>query len=260
VRLRLLRGIAAVGVAIAMTMGAAAQPALAADTDDYSDVFVDVLSSLLSKVEDGSISPSEVLALVQELKGAIKGVETDVIARLDSLVVRDVKNAAEAGFAKTEFLNNRITAATYANDAINGAVAAKSAIDVVSSDHDLDAVGRALMTLYTMADVGFEKFGSNPQVRATRFRQYREGLQKLIDKMAPHCDEFFQPQTGYRLYRCTYNGKTVRGEQLPDGFSLDGQPPVPGVIDRQLIQDLTMADTAEKLAKDTLEVLRQRGY
>jgi len=256
----MLRKVAAAVVGVAVVLPASTQPARAQDNDAYIDVAIEVLSSLLDKAADGGVSPSEVLLLVQELKGAIDGVKVDVVARLDAQVVTEVRARTDAAVAKVHFLNNRFTAGPYAVQVAEAAYLARSYVDLVNADRDLDGVGRAMMTLFTISGVAEEKLGSVEEDRRRHFANYRQGLERLISRMAPQCHLGAQPRVDHYWYTCTFNGRTVRADQIGGQVSIDGQPPIAGPINHQLVQDLVMWDTAERLAKDALEEMRRRGY
>jgi hypothetical protein len=241
VKSRLVRVIAAATAGLALTLGVAATPAQAAGIDEYSEVGVDILKSLLSKLEDGQISPAEAIELVQQLTGALAGVKVDVVSRLDAQLVAELKAYANTATTKAGFLNNPFYAAVYAYDVAKGANRAVEYIDVVSSDGDLDTVGRAMVILFTATAVAEEKVGTNAAQRRIGLAEYRAGLEKLVAKMAPRCSPTSPDGPAPVVWACTYDGRTAIAE------------------DREIAEQRVMADTAEKVAKDALEELRLRN-
>ena len=244
----LLRAVVAVTAGLALMLGAAPPPAQAADVDDYADVTLDVLGALLVAAEDG-ISPGEIIALVQLLRGAVDGVKVDVVDRLDSQVVVELRAKVDSTLAKTYLLDSPFPWDTsiFNNSTHDAAYLARRYVldDVLTADKDVDAVGRAMMTLFTAYEVGLAKAGVAKPARDRIFAEYRQGLERLIAKMVPRCSVTGTEEPFSAQHVCTYNGKTVRG--------------VPGNDDRALVENQLMADTARKLAQDALEQLRQRN-
>ncbi|GAA0912679.1 hypothetical protein [Virgisporangium aurantiacum] len=262
-RSRLFRGIAAAVACVALTLGAAPPPAQAATPDQYADITFDVLGALLVAAEDG-ITPGEILALVQLLKGAINGIKVDVVERLDAEVVATLEAKTQYAVSNVFFLEHPLPfyAAIYNNSVSEGAYLARSylANNVITADGDLDAVGKAMMTLFTTYEVGLAKANAPVAQRNQVFADYRQGLESLIAKMNPHCEEYIEAKVGTVLYNCTYDGVTVRSKFDMDGFSINGGPPIPGGYNPKLVEDFLMASTAKRLAQDALEQLRQRGF
>jgi hypothetical protein len=259
---RLLRGIAAGVIGLAVVMPVTALPAHATDPNDaYVDITIDVLASLFDKLP-GGLSASETVDLVRETINAINGVKVDVVSRLDAQIVNELRGKVQFAVTSVHYLNHPSFTGLYTIQINTAAHQAKAHIDTVSSDRDLDAVGRAMMTLFALLEVGEAKQGLlNPSVR---FADYRAGLENLINKMAPHCSQGAVPQTSYYWKECTFNGRTTHVAQRHglhgNEISVDGGPWVPGVLGNVNAAEMVMSTTAEKLAKDVLEQLRQRGY
>ena len=261
VKARLLRGIAAAAIGLAVILPATTTPARAEVNDAYTDIGIDVLIGLFDKMSDGSLSPTEIAELVQLTINAVNGVKVDVVARLDAQLVNELRAKVQFATTSVYYLNTPAFAGYYTVQVNLAAHQAKAHVDTVSADRDLDAVGRAMITLYSILEVGEARQGL---LQPSRFADYRQGLENLIQKMTPHCNFGGLPNADLYWSTCTFDGKTVRGDQRhgPNGteVSVDGGPWVPGVLDQGAIAELVMADTAEKLAKDVLEQLRQRGY
>jgi hypothetical protein len=101
-----------------------------------------------------------------------------------------------------------VYAAIYNSTVSEGAFLAQSYIaeNVITADKDVDAVGRAMMTLFTAYEVGLAKVNTPVADRNAVFALYRKGLESLIAKMTPRCDETFDAKVGTLYYNCTYNG------------------------------------------------------
>lgn len=256
-RSRLVRGIAAVAVAVAMILGVAAPPARAADDDikGYTDIAVGILSSLISKLEDKNMGPAEVLDLIRELSGAVDGVKVDVVSRLDAEVVARLQGQVDAALSKVDLLSNPFFAAVATNDAINTAREARRMINVVSADNDVDAVGRAMITAYTIVIVGRERLGATEASRKQTIADYQQALLELIGRMAPRCTPTADGKVGTYYYTCEYNGKTVRGELGVGGCRIDGEPLTLGctsTIVEEQVRHRVMEGTAARLANAAL--------
>jgi len=261
VRSRLVRGIAAVTAGMALMLGVAAAPAQAEDGPNYEDVTLDVLRAALSAADDGVLSPAELVELVQVLKSALAGVQTDVVARLDAQAVAALKAKTLYAVTNVFFLNDPFHAAIYNSDVSNGAFLAQSYIseNVVTADKDVDAVGKAMMTLYTAYNVGLEKVNTSAADRGRVLTVYHGALEGLIAKMAPHCNEYVDRVGNYHI-DCSYADKTVHATQDLFGWTIDGKPAPPGGVDQSVVGNLVMADTAKKLAQDALEELKKHGH
>jgi hypothetical protein len=260
VKARLLRRIAAAAVGLAVILPVTTQPARADVNDAYGDIAIDVIVNLFDKLSDGRLSTEEIAQLVLQTINAVNGVKIDVVSRLDAQLVNDLKGEMQFATTSVHYLNTPY-AGLYTVRVNGAAHLAKAHVDTVSADRDLDAVGRAMMTLYTLLEIGEAKLGL---LQPTRFADYRQGLENLVQKMEPHCSEGALPSVNGYWRTCTFNGTTVRVDQSygPDGakISVNGGPWVLGLLDRGVIDEMVMSDTAEKLAKDALEQLRQRGY
>ena len=257
-RSRLARGIAAVTAGLALTLGAAAPPAQAADaTEEYADLAINVLGAVLNAAEDRVFTPGEILAIVNLLRGSLDGVKVDVVTRLNSELIADLKGLTNYAVINAPLLQDFFYARLYTNEVSKGAYRAKAILDdnVVTADKDVDAVGRALITLFTTFEVGLAKTGQSAEFRNAVFNEYRKGLETLIAKMVPRCDAYAD-RVGLYHIDCTYAGTTRRAvRDLVNEWTLDGVP-LPGTISQRFVENAVMADTARPLAQEALELLR----
>lgn len=262
-----LRLILAAVLGMAVILPATARPASA--DQDYSRVTIELLRSLLDKGADGRLTPDEVANLVLEAIGAITDVKVDLLARLDAQAVADLRAKTATATTSVNYLRYPHTAATYLGIVNPAAHQAKEYLGLVESDAAKDAVGRAMITLYSALLVAEAKTGIlNP---AVRYADYRAALEELRRQLEPDCDASLPghlPNT--EVYDCTFNGKTVTGYQR---YRADGRlehsvvgPGLPanvwleGGFDREVIAGLVMDGTADELAEKALLELAARGY
>ncbi|GAA4697732.1 hypothetical protein [Phytohabitans rumicis] len=262
-----LRLILAAVLGVAVVLPATARPASA--DQDYGRVTIDLLRSLLDKGGDGRLSPDEVASLVLEAIGAITDVKVDLLARLDAQAVADLRAKTATATTSVNYLRYPHTAATYLGIVNPAAHQAKEYLALVESDAAKDAVGRAMITLYSALLVAEAKTGVlNPN---TRYADYRAALEELRRQLEPHCEESLPGEhPNFYAYSCTFNGRTVAGYQRlrADGqweytHVGDGSPAnvwLPGEYDREIIAGQTMDGTADELAEKALLELAARGY
>jgi hypothetical protein len=264
-----LRIVAAV-LGVAVILPATARPASAEPDYQYGRVTIDLLRSLLDKGGDGRITPDEIATLVLEAIGAISDVQVDLLARLDAQTVAELRAMTSTATTSVNYLRYPHTAAVYLGIVNPAAHQAKEDLGLVGSDAAKDAVGRALITLYSALLVAEAKTGIlNP---TTRYADYRGALEELRRQVEPHCAAVPPGQyPNLDVYSCTFNGRTVRGVQRTraDGqteYALDlgdGSPTnawLLGTLDREIIAGLVMDGTADELAEKALLELAARGY
>ncbi|WP_308718544.1 hypothetical protein [Phytohabitans maris] len=265
-KVKLLRAVVAAILGCAVTVSATAAPARAEEPPadvwaQYWDAAVDLLGSLLDKFSDGVLTPAEIYELVNQVIGAVNGVKADLLARLDNGLVNELRSKAEAAATSVHYLRYDATAAVLLGIVLPAAHSAKSHIDTVSSDGDLNAVGYSMITLYPLLETTEARLKVfDPR---TRLVDYRQGLDHLVERMQPHCTETAQPNPGRYTYTCQFDGKTVQGIQYTSGnptYTINGGPEIPGTLDHGLVRQLTMAGTARELAEKALQVLALRGY
>jgi hypothetical protein len=262
-----LRLILAAVLGVAVVLPTTARPASA--DQDYGRVTIDLLRSLLDKGGDGRLTPDEVASLVLETIDAITDVKVDLLARLDAQAVADLRAKTATATTSVHYLRYPHTAATYLGIVNPAAHQAKEYLGLVDSDAAKDAVGRALITLYSALLVAEAKTGIlNPN---TRYADYRAALEELRRQLEPDC-EATQPgqYPTIEVYDCTFNGRTVTGYQRyrADGtmeYSIvgNGLPSnvwLEGGFDREIIAGLVMNGTADELAEKALLELAARGY
>lgn len=262
-----LRLIVAAVLGVAVMLPATARPASA--DQDYERITIVLLGSLLDKGGDGRLTPDEVASLVLETIDAITDVKVDLLARLDAQAVADLRAKTATATSSVHYLRYPHTAATYLGLVNPAAHQAKEYLGIVDSDAAKDAVGRALITLYSALLVAEAKTGVLNQT--TRYADYRGALEELRRRLEPQCRTTVpghHPTTEY--YDCTFNGRTVTGAQryradgtMEHSIVGNGLPAnvwLEGGFDREIIAGLVMNGTADELAEKALLELAARGY
>ncbi|MDG4798583.1 hypothetical protein [Micromonospora sp. WMMD1082] len=243
--------------------GAASARAQVAEGVDYGKL-IDILLAAAEMGRDGVYTPQEINQLIQQVIGAVNGTRVDLLARLNSQLTHEIQAKTEAAVTKVELLQVPWAAGPALNSTHDAAYAAKVHLQTVRDDDDaLDAVGRAMITLFTMLETAYLMVDADDgtNLAATQRPYFRQGLEYLIQAMTPDCVDGGVPNAGLYTYTCSYGGKTVRGTywEGTDTFRIDDDPPLPGPFNRQLVADVLMYDTAQRLAKRALQVLIDRG-
>ncbi|MEO3926096.1 hypothetical protein ABGB07_19830 [Micromonosporaceae bacterium B7E4] len=260
----LLRGIAAVALALAVTLSATPTPAKASDSNGSYWVFVDILISAYEKGSDGRYTPAEINELIQQVIGAVNGAKTDVLARLDSETTNELRAKAEAALTKAELLRVPWLAGPAINSMHDAAYSAKAHLATVRvSDAALNDVGKAMIVLFTELNAAYLMVDADEGTNLAQAQRpyFRQGLEYLIREMTPDCRYGGVPNAGMISYDCSYDGRNVRAVYWAgtDTYSIDGGPPIGGLIKETVVHDFLMADTARVLAQQALDVLLRNG-
>jgi hypothetical protein len=265
----LLRGLTGAALGLALVLPAAAAPARADDGDQYDySQFVDILIDAFEKGTDGGYSPAEIADMVSKIVNAVNGVKADVLAGLDSKVSAAIYSQMQAAITKVPNLNVPWLRGPAIDSIHNAAYLAKSQVNQSYSDAARDAIGRAMMTLFTTLNTAYIQVdaeqaaqGRPSNIAATHRPYYRQGLADLVREMDPACYEGGVPKAGLITYSCSFNGETVRAEFWAGSgtYTIDGGPPIAGAIDEGRIQELVMRDTVRPLAQRALDELTREG-
>ncbi|MEQ4303956.1 hypothetical protein ABNF97_21665 [Plantactinospora sp. B6F1] len=261
---QLLRGVAAVALALAMTLAGTPTPAKASDSNGSYWVFVDILISAYEKGSDGRYTPAEINELIQEVIGAVNGAKADVLARLDSETTNELRGKAEAALTKAELLRVPWLAGPAINSMHDAAYSAKAHLGTVKdSDAALNDVGKAMIVLFTELNAAYLMVDADEGTNLAQAQRpyFRQGLEYLIREMTPNCSYGGVPNAGMISYGCSYDGRSVRAVYWAgtNEYSIDGGPPIPGMIREAVVQDFLMANTARVLAQQALDVLLRNG-
>jgi hypothetical protein len=164
-----------------------------------------MLISLLDKGRDGRYTPREIADLVQQLIAATNAANVDPLTRLDNELTNDIKGQAQAALTKVEMLRRPETAGVALNSIHDAAHRAMSHIGPVRhSDVALDAVGKAMIALFTALDTAYTVIDADEGTTyvMTQRRYFRLGLENLIREMDTAPPGPPDPPFGGRVGRC----------------------------------------------------------
>ncbi|MEN3613214.1 hypothetical protein [Plantactinospora sp. ZYX-F-223] len=252
---RLLRGIAATALALAVVLPGTTQPAHA-NPDGTNTSLIDMLDlalNLLGRVGDGDVSAEDLAAMTQDVINALNQAESAVIAHLDAIAVADIRDDATAAVIEFEDINNfaEETLEDWAQDVTHDAVRASSYLDAVAGKKAIDDVGYAVVTLFPIAMVARARAGFGTTNLRT---QYRAALQKIVDKLAPSC-QYSYPEPNavplIRSYTCTVYGPHT-ATQLEQYWLGEWQL---GPIDPAAVEAASYANTSRAVAIESLRQL-----
>jgi hypothetical protein len=176
------------------------------------DWLVDFGASLLSKSEDGAITPAEAAQLVQEIVGAVDSNKVDIITYIDTIWEANVKAKAEGVFLVVPNLNNttRTAAQTLAAQWAVYSKDAEKAMIGVFLDSKADSMGFAMNMLYDATIAAFLKAGwpsANVQQSLTAANR------ALLDRVKPMCTVTPTLPTSWPVYEATHTCTAANGEQ-----------------------------------------------
>ncbi|MGW0506206.1 hypothetical protein [Micromonospora sp. NPDC003241] len=266
----LLHGVVAVSLGLGTALPAApaaagpppARAQVAADTN-YGAI-IDILLAAAEMGQDGVYTPLEISRLIQQMIGAVNGAKVDLLTRLNSEVTNDIRARTEAAVTKVELLRVPWAAGPAINSTHDAAYVAKNHLRTVHEDDNaLDAVGRAMIVLFTQLEAAYlmvdAEDGTN--LAAAQRPYFRQGLEYLIQEMTPHCPPSGNPNSGLITYSCSFAGKTVTAEYYPltRQYRIDGGPLTDGSFPAAAVAEVLMRDTALPLAQRTLDLLISRG-
>ncbi|MFI7081752.1 hypothetical protein ACIBO1_31125 [Micromonospora sp. NPDC049903] len=266
----LLHGVVAVslglGTAIPAAPAAAGPPptrAQVADNTDYGAI-IDILLAAAEMGQDGVYTPLEISRLIQQLIGAVNGAKVDLLTRLNSEVTNDIRARTEAAVTKVELLRVPWAAGPAINSTHDAAYVAKNHLRTVHEDDNaLDAVGRAMIVLFTQLEAAYlmvdAEDGTN--LAAAQRPYFRQGLEYLIQEMRRECPPQGNPNAGVSTYSCSFGGRSIYVDYYPltNTHRINGGPMIPGPITKEAVAEMLMRDTALPLAQRTLDLLISRG-
>lgn len=260
---RLLRGIAATVLGLSLAMSATAVPARAAADGPNYQAYLEFLSRALEMGHDG-LTPAEANQLIHEIIGVLQGTKVDLLTRLNTELANEIHGSTEAAVNKAEMLKVMWLAGPAINSMHDAAYRAKAHLATVrDSDEALDVVGRAMIVLFNLLHAAYSGVDAEEGTHAAvdQLPQFRQGLEYLIQEMAPTCTPGGLPSAGMRSYTCEYGDTTVRAEWWAgtNTYTINNGDPIPGQIDESIIVEITMRDTVWQLARQTLAELVRAG-
>lgn len=235
-----------------------ARPAAAADFNRYVDM-IRVTASFLDSAADG-LTPAELIQFTQDIKGALAGVETDLLTQLNNLQIADVRSQVRYAISGAQMMDLPPMLPLYVNTVFQGTNNAREKLTVFNGDAERDIVGKALITQWDVLLIAQARV---PNMRVM-YAEYQEALEHIIRNVKPTCNEWIDNPTGTYTYSCRFNGRTVTGQQRTIGSEArhhygdyNWQP---GELHPSTIVDRTMTETAQDLAKRALaDLLRPRS-
>ncbi|WP_432973904.1 hypothetical protein [Dactylosporangium sp. CA-233914] len=191
---RLIRGIAASAVALAMLLTGTAQPARA-DADGISSPIVDAALIAWNIYKSGNATPEQIVEFVRIVTGALTDLENEVIEHADGIEAAEVLGQAISVRIDMldyhNFRDNEIILESFAMEVGRYAQNASSKYRVVGKKAK-DQIGLAAQMLYpiTLAartDAGWT--GGLSDIEAA----YRQLNQKIVADLEPTCKSFSNP-------------------------------------------------------------------
>jgi hypothetical protein len=185
-RSRLLRGLAAAALALAVVLPGTAQPAQATDGTDAVKRVGQITLNVLPQLSSGGLSPAQIAQLVRQVIDAVNQAEPAVIAHMDSLAAAPWLGQARhhiLEFDDIEVFEEEVLW-DWAQDVTGDAETAASVFNAVSNPKTADDLGYAIHTLYPIALTARAKAGFGT---ATLKVHYREALTSIVDKLKPRC-------------------------------------------------------------------------
>ncbi|MEV7229866.1 MULTISPECIES: hypothetical protein [Polymorphospora] len=250
------RILAAVMGTVLLLVGTA-RPAVAADYNRYLDM-IRVTAAFLDSAADG-LTANELIQFTQDIRGALAGVETDLLTQLNNLQIADIRGQVRYAVTGTQMMDIPPMLPMYMNTVLQGTINAREKLTEFDGDAERDIVGKALITQWDVLLIAQARI---PTMRVM-YAEYQEALEHIIGNVRPTCEDSIFNPTGLLTVRCTFDGRTVTGQQQTIGNEVrhhygdyNWQP---GGLHRPTIVDRTMAETALDLAERALaDLLRPR--
>jgi hypothetical protein len=244
-------------------------PALADDDGDNADYsqYIEILIDAFKKGVDG-YDPQEIIELIQSVVNAVNGVKTDVLSGLAGKVEAQIYSQMEAAITKIPTLKVPFLRGAAINSIHDAAYLAKGQVSQAYPDATKDAIGRAMITLFTtlnsayiQVDVEQIARGVPSDLAGTNRPYFRQGLEQLISATAPRCNEGGLPNAGYITYTCRFADQTLIAEfyTANDYYTINGGAHIPGIINQGHVQDVLMKDTVRPIAQGQLDELKRRN-
>lgn len=254
-RTRVLRGLVATLLALAVALPGTTTPAHA--VSDSSESIVKVVFSVY-RLLTGGLQSSDVEQLILEAIGAVDQAEEEVITHLDALQAAEVKAAARSAsiqFADyDEFRHNIIVLWSYMSDVSGSAALAYESVRTVTDPRAADQIGHAVNVLYPIGMLAAEDAGM-PGTRAGLMEDYQETNEYILEELEPDCTSREVQGTPAHIVEihitCTAaNGDEAVGIQVRNHAT--GQW-LEGPVDVGALKEVAAADSSWLVAKRVLE-------
>jgi len=255
-RHRLVRGVTAALLAVAVVVPGHAAPARAVNLATVGAV-IEVASravTLVKNILGGGMSDAALRAAVREIITAVESAKTEIIAHIDAIAAAEVRACARHHVIEFADINafNPDVLQRWAQDATGCATLADSILRAVSDKAAADNLGLTLnvigpIALAARARAGFSTSGLMATLRG--------GNEAIIPKLAPDCRETRLAEPGSPIveiqYTCVaYNGDSAFGLQI-----IRRGRPVGPPIDKQAVAAQATRQTSRAVAAAVLPQL-----
>jgi hypothetical protein len=252
---RLLRGVAAAALTIAVLLPGTTQPAQANPDGPNTSLIdmIDLALSLVGRAAGGGVTPEALAGMTQDVINALNQAESAVVVHIDSIAAADVRSDARHAVIEFDDINafGEETLEDWAMDVTGAATRAATYLDAVSDMRAIDDVGYAVVTLYPIALVARARAGFG----TTRLMaDYRAALQKIVSKLAPSCRYYFPEPNAIptiRAYTCTVYGSHTATQLEQNWFGTWQMGP----IDPAAVEAASYANTSRRVAIEALAAL-----
>ncbi|MBE1485043.1 hypothetical protein [Plantactinospora soyae] len=234
-----------------------ARPAAAVDYNRYIDM-IRVTAAFLDSAEDG-LTVAELAQFTQDIRGALAGVETDLLTQLNNLEIADVRSQVRYAVTGAQMMDLPPLLPLYVNTVYQGTNNAREKLTEFDKDPERDIVGKALIAQWDVLLIAQARV---PNMRIM-YAEYQEALEHIIRNVRPTCSDSIDNPTGTVTHTCKFNGRIVTGQERSFGGQAEhhygDRNWQPGPLSRPTIVDRTMVETALDLAERSLaDLLRPR--
>jgi len=256
-KVRLLRGIAAVALTITVVLSGSVPPAQASSDPDGPNTslidMIDLALSLVGRAGSGGVTPEALVAMTQDVINALNQAESAVITHIDAIAAAEVRGDAQHAVIEFDDINSFAdeTLEDWAIDVTGAATRAAAYLGAVSDPRAVDDIGYAVVTLYPIALVARARAGFGT---TKLMADYRIALQKIVDKLAPSCRYHFPEPNAVptiRAYTCTVYGQHSMTQLEQNWFGVWQLGP----IDPAAVEFGSYANTSRRVAIEVLGTL-----
>ncbi|GIE95702.1 hypothetical protein [Paractinoplanes rishiriensis] len=268
-RVKLLRGLTAGALVIAVAVAGAARPAAAKAPPpargDVSIMAFDWVSAIVAvasaALNSGGGSSSGLDAAVREIIAAVEASERNILDQIDRLASAEVKACARTHTIEFSDLDNmsRTVLQLWAQSATSCAAQATAFVEAVQTKAHVDAIGFAVAQIFAIAIAARARAGLINGIDLLVRDQIRS-YETLVVKLQPACDE--QRWTEYDdrgrpvlteiHYTCTaYNGDVGHDYEA---YHLGRM--IHGPLNRAAVDADATRNTSRRIAMDALPQLR----
>lgn len=256
---RLLRGIAASALALAVTLPGAAPPAQAEGDGGISDEIIDAALTAIRIYRAGGSTPDDVVLLVRQVLAAISGVENEVVGHIDgneaSTVLAYAREVSREMRDYAQIRDNEILLYEFGRDLNGYSAYAYEKYRFVSSHTAKDQIGLAAQAIFSVTLVVREDAGATnglAQIEA----DYVDLNRRIVAELKPVCtarpgelDD--HPMIDDVEYECVAaNGEKAYGHDYRVGDRW-----ISGPVDVEALRLESAINSSWAVAKEVLEGL-----